>query len=57
MDNHSTPDPKLRDAAPNTAPDLGELDKFLGKIVKVPKKELDDLLAHEPKRPPRQKRA
>lgn len=35
--------------------DLGNLDGFLDKIVQVPKTELDDLLAAEPKRKRRKK--
>lgn len=37
-----------RDRKPK--PDLENLDGFIEKIVQVPKKELDDLLAAEPKR-------
>lgn len=56
MDNPCTNDLKPKDADQNQVPDLGALDSLVEKIVKVPKKELDDLLAKEPKREPRTKR-
>jgi len=51
MDNLCTNDLERKDADPGPVPpDLGELDNLVEKIVKVPKKELDDLLAEEAKR-------